>query len=356
MPVQWAVPQYSKSQVNTAGALVAKLNRGDSETFQLLDDGDIEQAYEIVNNWRSSHAFPLNTIQNGLRVKGRTVDPGCIVAQRIKRLASIELKLDRFPTMTLSQMQDLGGCRGIVSSVPRVDRLATSYRKSDVRHELHTFDDYIRNPKPSGYRGVHMIYRYRSDRSQTYNGLKIEMQLRSQLQHAWATAVETVGTFIRQALKSSRGEDEWLRFFALMGSAIARRERTSLIPDTPNKATTLKIELRKLAKKLDVAGRLNAYGAALNALEEPSAKRHKTHYYLLELNPAREQTRVTGFARGEIEAASARYLEAEKALKSSEGSEAVLVSVDSLATLKRAYPNYFLDTEVFIREVNRALR
>jgi hypothetical protein len=40
-----------------------------------------------------------------------------------------------------------------------------------------------------------------------YNDLKIEMQLRSQYQHAWATAVETVGTFIGQALKSSIGPE-----------------------------------------------------------------------------------------------------------------------------------------------------
>ena len=44
---------------------------------------------------------------------------------------------------------------------------------------------------PSGYRGVHLIYRYNSDRKTEYNTLLIEMQLRSQLQHAWATAVET---------------------------------------------------------------------------------------------------------------------------------------------------------------------
>jgi hypothetical protein len=44
--------------------------------------------------------------------------------------------------------------------------------------------------------------------------------------------VETVGTFVRQALKSSQGEAEWLRFLALMGTALAFRERTSPVPDT----------------------------------------------------------------------------------------------------------------------------
>jgi len=59
------------------------------------------------------------------------------------------------------------------------------------------------------------------------------MQIRSQLQHAWATAVETVGTFLQQALKSSQGDEGWQRFFALMGNAMAMRERRPPVPNTP---------------------------------------------------------------------------------------------------------------------------
>ena len=39
-----------------------------------------------------------------------------------------------------------------------------------------------------------------------------------------ATAVETVSTLRQQALKSSLGDPDWLRFFTLMGTAIAIRE------------------------------------------------------------------------------------------------------------------------------------
>lgn len=96
------------------------------------------------------------------------------------------------------------------------------------------------------------IYRYYSDVNKAYNGLKIEMQLRTKLQHAWATAVETVGTFIRQALKSSQGEEEWLRFFAFMGTVIALREKQSLVPGTPQDRSKLVSELRKYASQLEV--------------------------------------------------------------------------------------------------------
>jgi ppGpp synthetase/RelA/SpoT-type nucleotidyltranferase len=43
---------------------------------------------------------------------------------------------------------------------------------------------YIEAPKESGYRGTHLVYRYYSDRSATWNGLSIEIQVRSRLQHA----------------------------------------------------------------------------------------------------------------------------------------------------------------------------
>jgi hypothetical protein len=119
--------------------------------------------------------------------------------------------------MKLSRIQDIGGCRVVVSSVLEVDELVEYYKRtSRIKHELVREDAYILEPPPSGYRGVHLVYKYISDRRTTWNGLRIEIQLRSGLQHAWATAVETVGTFTQQALKSSQGGADWLRFFALI--------------------------------------------------------------------------------------------------------------------------------------------
>jgi len=345
----WAVPQYTKSQVDAAGQVLVE----DVKDFATYDWGKYENALTVINNWRSSHSFPLNTFQVGLREKGRQVDSNCLVAQRIKRLSSISLKLRRFKTMKLSQMQDIGGCRAIVKNVINVNQLLGLYQRSGIKHKLDHIDDYIKNPQKSGYRGTHLIYRYYSDRKKTYNGLKIEIQLRSPLQHAWATAVETVGTFIKQALKSSQGEEDWLRFFALMGTAIAFRERTPPVPDTPTERSALKNALRQYASGLDVVHRLHTYGAALQTLEEPSAL--DAHYYLLRLEPSEHRVTVTGFKANELEQASKEYLEVERSIKDQAGADAVLVSVESLDSLRRAYPNYFLDTGKFIEAVNRVL-
>jgi len=347
----WARPEHSKRRVNDAGALVA--------TWDLTSESDFPkylEALDIVNNWRSAHNFPLNTFHVGLRKRGRQIDSGIITAQRIKRLSSIEHKLDRFPTMTLSQMQDIGGCRAIMRSSKAVRQLCEAYASSDLKHTLAVNDDYVASPKPSGYRGVHLVYKYFSDRKADYNTLKIEIQIRSQLQHAWATAVETVGTLQQQALKSSQGEKDWLRFFALASSAFALREGTPPVPGTPSAYRELVREMRDYVRRLDLAKRLQAYGHAMKLLSSPRHNRGDDHYFLLEMNPALMSVQVTTFKFAESTLANQKYLEVERKLKDIPGAEAVLVSVDSLDAVRKAYPNYFLDTQVFVRLIQEATR
>ena len=133
----WVTPQYSKATVNRAGEFLVRGKPADYEDPDDFMDAYFE-ALDIVNNWRSSHSFPLNTFTVGLRRRAKGIDAHCIIAQRIKRMSSIELKLSRFPTMTLAQMQDLGGCRAVMSSVSVVSRLVREYRLSDIKHPLQT--------------------------------------------------------------------------------------------------------------------------------------------------------------------------------------------------------------------------
>jgi len=310
-----------------------------------VTDEDFDEALDVINNWRSSHSFPLNTFQTGLRKKARGLDTRAVIAQRLKRLSYIELKLELIPQMQLSRMQDIGGCRAVVRDVAAVRRLAKLYEGSAIKHRLVREDDYIEHPKESGYRGIHLVYTYFSDRKTTYNGLRIEVQLRSKLQHAWATAVETVGTFLRQALKSSQGETAWLRFFALMGSALAWRERTALVHGTPASALALRSALKAAADSLQVEAKLTGYGHALQTIEHVGGPEE---WFLLQLDPTANTTQVTGYKRGEAETATRDYLAAEIALEGRPGAEAVLVSVDSVTALRTAYPNYFLDTKAFV--------
>lgn len=346
--MEWAKREYSFNKIKWAGSIL-------TEPAAAFDD--YEHALEIVNNWRAAHHYPLNTFKVTLRAKSAEVDPQSLVAQRIKRLSSIVLKLERFPTMRLSQMQDIGGCRSIVTNIGHVRQLLKKYENSDLKHTLHSIDDYISNPKPSGYRGVHLIYKclYDKSKSSAYNGQYIEMQIRSRQQHAWATAVETVGTFLNQSLKSSRGEDEWLRFFELMGSVIALHEKAQIVPNTPNNKSELLREVKEYAEKLNVEHTLQMFGAALRTASD-NKKRKGDYFFLLLLQPRLGQMTIHSFPKKSLEEATERYLKIEKEIADDPSADAVLVSADSFNALQRAYPNYFLDTHLFLSELKRALK
>jgi hypothetical protein len=216
--------------------------------------------------------------------------------------------------------------------------------------------DYINNPKESGYRSIHLIYRYKLKDTSAYNGLQLELQLRTKLEHAWATAVETVGTFLEYSLKSSEGPNEWLSFFSLAGSAFAHMEDSTLVPGYESlckrdtfSATTVE------ANRLGVRDMLIRYSSAVKAIP---ASTSRAAFYLVELNLKEEEERVSiiPFARDQLEKANVEYSKAEKRAADGEPIQVVLVSAGSVESLRRAYPNYFLDTHDFLSHLRRIER
>src|SRR5438270_870529 len=69
------------------------------------------------------HACPLNAVTVTVRQRALAVNPNAVVAERRKRLPTILDKLKRHPTMSVTTMQDLGGCRVIFETVAEVDEL-----------------------------------------------------------------------------------------------------------------------------------------------------------------------------------------------------------------------------------------
>jgi hypothetical protein len=212
--------------------------------------------------------------------------------------------------------------------------------------------DYIRNPKPDGYRGIHVVGRYRPklEKNEPWHGQRIEIQLRTRSQHAFATAVETVTTFTRTRLKFGGGPDDWRRFFTLTGSAFALREGTPYVDGTPTDASELTKELRDITKSLKVRQRLVGWARALKQLPRRNVTKFK--WLLLTLNVRDNTIRVTGFPTRETAALALTEIEKLKF----EHLDAVLVWVDSVQDLKAAYPNYYADTGEFIRALNEVLR
>jgi hypothetical protein len=144
---------------------------------------------------------------------------------------------------------------------------------------------------------------------------------------------------------------QWLRFFQLMGSVVAIKEGTNRVAGTPEDMLQVLDELRAISADLDVINRLTGFGAALTHVSERVGS--AAHYFLVQLDLDLHQTSVTGFTPRELATANEQYLAAERDV--SAGKDAVLVSVENLAVLQRAYPNYFLDTRMFLDTLRDAL-
>lgn len=338
--MRYAKPEYLVEIVNRSGKKLVEWKENQSV--------DLGNALDVMDNWRAAHAYPAQVLFVTLKRRASLVHRSALVAQRIKRLPSIVNKLEREPDMKLSQMQDIGGCRAVVPNLEQVLALRDKIESVKWKHQRLNPKDYIANPKASGYRGIHLKYKFQgAGEKSAYNGLKVELQLRSLLQHRWATAVEAADTFTKQALKSSRGSKEWQRFFALMSSVFALRENSPLVPGTPLTLPELEAEIKDLNGKHHFAQMFTGYAAILPRVE----KSKDAIYYLVTLNPVDMSAQIRGFKKEESQLASREYTIAEQALPSGSPNQIVLVSVSSVNALKRVYPNYFLDTSEFVNEV-----
>jgi hypothetical protein len=256
--------------------------------------------------------------------------------------------------MKLAQMQDIGGLRAVVSSMTKLRKLEAAYRQASFKHELVSSKDYIESPKQDGYRSIHLIYRYSNSRAPDYEGLALELQLRTQLQHAWATAVETMGTFLGQALKSGKGEKEWREFFQVASAALANVEKCPPVPGFEHlKPDEIIARLALAEKKLQVLHKLSGFAIAADRITK---ERGQGAYHLVILDSTARTVSIRPFPQTRLDDANRAYAQIEARAKDGETVEAVLVSAGPVDALRKAYPNYFLDTQAFVKEITRLIQ
>lgn len=329
--------QYSKSAVNRAGEYLTNEHSVDHD-----------EAKQILDNWRACHASPLNSFQRSLRLKLNKIDNDALVSQRLKRTPSILSKLKRNPKMRLARMQDIGGIRAVVKSMQDVRELEQSYKKgTSVFSVVQGGKDYINYPKDSGYRSVHRVFKCK-------NGFSIELQIRTQVQHAWATAVETMGTFLDYSLKSSEGPEKWLQFFALASSAFSILESTPRVPNFEHLSDQETFEeLLREEKELNVLSKLSGFRVAANHIKNDN---RKGVYHLITLDLDRRMANIQSFEKRMIDRANKQYSIKEEEIRNGKNLQVVLVTSESLHALKKAYPSYFLDSQNFAKQIEAVRR
>lgn len=353
--MQWAKPAYkSKEEINRAGDILISDTASEEEK---------RKAHLTLDNWRASHSYPMHVFKIRLKEASKKVDKNALTAQRLKRVPAIIKKLKRrydgrSPTMKLSQMQDISGCRAVLATVPQVRELYQDYYlKGDLKHEKAGVKDYISNPKNDGYRSIHLIYKYFSDKAgkKVYNGLLVEIQLRSKLQHLWATAIETADFFTRQAIKSNEGPEDWMEFFRLVSTAFAKMENSPTILGTPTGENELYSKIKKIEAELKVMDKMQSWARAVRVFEQ-EAKSTKAQYFLLNLDIVRGVLNLSAYSKNQEEKALADYAEFEKRNRDNKEFDVVLVGVDTVTDLKKAYPNYFVDTKEFLENLQKIIK
>lgn len=187
--------ELSKTQIDRLGDRLKRGNIGEAD-LRLLDQyrRSFSEAYEIV----------VGKIRGelGLEPTGRPA----------KSTTSISDKLRR-ESIRLTQIQDIAGCRLIVTDIAK---------QGDVVRSLQSLFEYTnvsdRRGKPShGYRAVHVIV--------NFLGKMIEIQVRTSLQHLWAELSEKLSDVIDPAIKYGGGAEKIQALLATASDLVINNEK-----------------------------------------------------------------------------------------------------------------------------------
>lgn len=338
----WVSVQQSKKRVNRAGNAIGQRRAAEDDI-------------EVLENWRASHAYVLNTFQSNLRKRTRASD--AVVGTRLKRRPTIENKLRRYPEMQLARMHDIAGCRIIFSSVEDLLDFRALFHRARFNHKRRGAEEeerwnYLTHPKPDGYRGIHEVYEYdvKSEGGKEWNGLNVEIQFRTYIQHAWSTAVEVAGLLTHDQPKFGQGSESLIEQFRIASEILARRYEgsTSCYPDTPLSTLvdtfqdceyeTRIIELfrRVNTKVVDIDFRKN------NILVFPYVTPSDENSSELEIHSYKN-----------VFTAIRHYNELEGELE--DRADVVLVRADTFDNIRVTFRNYFADTTDFVHLLDDAI-
>lgn len=161
-----------------------------------------------LDAYRESFSDAINGVQKMLRSANLTE-----FTSRTKSTASVVAKLLRQPKTRLSQVQDILGLRLVADDLKQQEALMVELTRifSDSKPQ-----DRRLSPQ-YGYRAVHLIVKF--------NGLPIEIQVRSQLQQYWAQYSEMMADQHGQELKYGGGAIQIRSFLENLSSEAAQLEQ-----------------------------------------------------------------------------------------------------------------------------------
>lgn len=232
---------HSKSKIDRSGTALAQDSYRSDDDFFELD--------EVFDDYRKAHLQPLTELTLGLQNWLTDFGASYYIAQRLKRKPQILRKLNRLH-VRLTQLQDIGGCRIIVNENKDVSKLRrfieqkvqldsdfTIIRKTDYREK---------GRDTTGYRALHILV--------NHSGYKLELQIRSNIQHYWAESIERTSVIYGHYLKEEEGAHEVIAYFKHLSDVFYEIE--SGRNPTPHQKLSID-KLRKSAEKIIVESDTN---------------------------------------------------------------------------------------------------
>lgn len=347
---------YSKKELKRAGRIVRK------------KIGNLKESREVIIKFRKNHERSLGVIFHLLRASCRYLEiDNSIIVSRLKRIETITEKLQRASLdgktqnrTCVSNMDDIAGCRLILPTIKNIEELFYHLKNTLDNSsiiEIYKVRNYIKSPKSHdcGYRSLHIILKHINNGKK----FKVEVQLRTINQHAWATAVEIIDLLEHTKIKKNSHSDldkkdsqkKWENLLLLMSNYIAEKEKS--IKLTKKEKNTIKNKLKLLNDQLNSINRLSSFEMMTKELRDLLEK-EKNKYVLFLVNEHKLKVLLKKTFDNENEAIN-YYNEIEKDCSEISRLNAVLVSIDKMDSISKAYPNYIGNCSEFISLLNEAM-
>ena len=197
--------EHSKSRIDRAGAELREWLTADA------DQDSPEDALAVIESFRRAHRDAMMEVADQPASLAGRNDDQASVTFRLKRSRQIAVKLLFKPSMRLSQLNDIAGCR-VVAPLETLTRVQHGIEQA---MDVVDVDDYRDQPQPTGYRAVHVIVRVR--------GMRVEVQLRTPLENAWAGWIEDLARrpalrHLKQGVMSDRIREGFVKVSDLLAS------------------------------------------------------------------------------------------------------------------------------------------
>jgi Uncharacterized protein conserved in bacteria len=322
----------TRSKIDRAGAALAKDNFRDVEDMVALE--------EAFDEYRKSHLEPLSETTLELQAWLNEYGHDYYIAQRLKRKPQIIRKLNRL-SVRLTQLQDIGGCRIIVEKNELVDQLVQFLKdkieKTDDLKLTRVTDYREKGRDVTGYRSVHLLLE-RNDK-------KLELQVRSRIQHYWAESIERTSVIYGHHLKEGEGDPVVISYFQKLSDAFFEIESGR----TPSVRSRLEIDVAKSdAESIIRAGNpTNAIDSHVNEdiiltlteKEKRSASPINNWIIVFDWNTGQFVSwDIVGKTPDEAIAAYVRY---ENQFPVEKNFEVVLIGSSRVATVRKTHSHYF---------------